>query len=159
MAPRSIQGLRAQLSASLTKTRQFTVTGAIFHFTVQMTGGPLDHKDQWLRKYCLEFLSSWPSLTSGLISPGPWRSSAIALDRCSAALKAVSLLWDRSRAWTVVTQLMIFHRAGRSLSNPRRTSLQSIFLSFPLSLGLILLPHPFSLFTFQLFLFLPFSFS
>lgn len=79
---------RTLLPATLIKTRQFPMNGTIFHFTVQMAGGLLDHKDQRLMKQGLELLS-WLRLASGLISPGPWQWLLIVVDRSSRAPKAV----------------------------------------------------------------------
>lgn len=96
-APKWVPGSGVLLPAMLTKTRPFTVSGAIFHFTVQMTGRPPDHKCPWLRKHCLELLSFWLNPSAGWISPGPWLSPALALERLSA-LKAISIPWGTSRA-------------------------------------------------------------
>lgn len=163
-APKWVPGSGVLLPVMLTKTRPFTVSGAIFHFTVQMTGRPPDHKCPWLRKHCLELLSFWLNPSTGWISPGPWLSPALALERLSA-LKAISIPWGTSRAPSQGC-LPEEHLTGQRELSPTRPVPGVFEVSFFPSLPPLVaphfpvtfLPHPLFLFTFQLSFFFPLPF-
>lgn len=107
-----------QLPAVLTKTKQFTVNGAIFCFTVQMmVGGPPDHKYQWLRKHCLEPLSSWLLLASLHLVHGYHQ-----LLFCTEALQ----LWKQLSSNGAGPELGTLGTQLISISQGRENSLQPI---------------------------------
>lgn len=125
-----------QLPAILTKTRQFTVNGALFHLPcrwlcVYVSGG---RKGVQITSTCglgitvwNQPLPSWPSLAAGLISPGPL---AIVLHRALQVWKQLPSQAGPEpgarNGW------LVFHRAGgRGGFSPPHCAQSLQRISFP----------------------------